>query len=176
MRRTPRMSLAGLGECLTRRQTEAGTEHPQPGYLPLVPSAPHRLAAFVSGVMMLVLLLAESGFACTMPDMASSARAGAGMSAMAHMPGMTGMVGMAEMARITAPDGTAPTEGQDEAPCRFPWAPSGCRDMAPCAPAALTVAAWRGEGGARVHEVQRAAAVLVPLSFGTPPELPPPRA
>ncbi|WP_284352588.1 hypothetical protein [Roseisolibacter agri] len=138
-----------------------------------MPSALRRLAAFVSGVMMLVLLLAESGFACAMQEMVSSAGAGAGMSAMADMPGMAAM---AEMADVAPPDGTAPAEGQDEAPCRFPWAPSGCRDMAPCAPAALTVAAWRAEGGARVHDVQRAAAVLAPPSFGTPPELPPPRA
>lgn len=160
----------------------------RPGYLPDVPSTLRRLAAFVSGLMMLVLVLAESGFACAMPDMRSSvsagpeARAMSGRAGMAEMAGMTEMAGMAGMADVAGMSDVAssgriaPVQGRDGAPCRFPWAPSGCRDMAPCAPAALTVAAWHAAAGGRVHDVQRAPAVLAPPSFGAPPEPPPPRA
>jgi hypothetical protein len=152
-------------------RTTPTRNHPAGRIFLVVSTALHRLAALFTGAMMFVLVLAESGFACAMPDMASSARTGAEASAMAAMAGMSDMAGMPDM---TASGSTAPE--QDEAPCRFPWAPSGCRDMAPCAPAALTVASWQPEGRARVHDVQRAAAVLAPPSFGTAPELPPPRA
>ena len=139
-------------------------------YLPLVPSALRRLAVLLSGVMMLVLVLAESGFACATPDMMAPTPAGVRASAMAGMEEMAGMTDMP-----ASPDG-APSQRDGEAPCRFPWAPSGCRDMAPCAPAALAVTAWQPEASARGRGVQRARAVLTPPSFGTAPELPPPRA
>lgn len=114
-------------------------------------AAARRLAALVVGVMMLALVLVESGFACAMPE-------------------------MAEMPEMAMPDGTAPAPDDTESPCRFPWAPSGCRDMAPCAPAALVVATWQPQGRAPAHHAWWASPVLAPPSFDTPPEPPPPRA
>lgn len=167
----PRAGYAG-GSPTPRRGADAAAGS-CPGYHSDVSSALRRLAALFSGVMMLVLLLTESGFACAMPDMSSSADAGAETSAMAGMDDMAGMPGMGDMA---APEGTAPAQSEDESPCRFPWAPSGCRDMAPCAPAALAEAAWQPEAAASDRGVQGARVVLTPPSFGTAPELPPPRA
>jgi hypothetical protein len=135
-----------------------------------VPVHYRRVVALLTGVMMLALVLTESGFACAMPSMAASSEAAAAGSAMSDMGGMRSMAGGRESA--DAPQ----SSHRDEAPCRFPWAPTGCQDAAPCGPAALVVAAWRPEVYGPERDVQRTATVLAPPSFDTPPEPPPPRA
>jgi hypothetical protein len=125
-----------------------------------------RLIAFATLLVTLLLVLTEAGFACadaSMQDMAGSASA-AGMD---DMPGMS---------RSGAPRNAAHDPAPAQGPCRFPWAPSGCRDMAPCSPAALTVAAAMPPDPAPATEAIIVARVTAPVSVEMPPEPPPPRA
>jgi hypothetical protein len=130
-----------------------------------------RLAALLVSCVMLVLLLVESGFACAMPDTTAMATADGG--AMAGMP--MDMPAAPERAPAGPSDGPSGRHS-DDGSCRFPWAPSGCRDMAPCAPAALAVAAWLAPPAASAPAALAAARVTAPPSVIAPPELPPPRA
>src|SRR5687767_6421878 len=127
-----------------------------------------RAFAAFTGIMMLGLVATESGFACAMPEMPA-------MASMDGAAGAAGAAGMHDMAGMTMPAEDAPAT-EEETPCRFPWAPSGCRDMAPCAPATLAVAAWRPAANAPAHDVLAAGRVLAPASIDRPPEPPPPRA
>jgi hypothetical protein len=129
-----------------------------------------RAFAAFTGLMMFGLVVTESGFVCAMPEMAamSGAHAPAAPAGDAHGD-MAGMSMPAESEGGPASDG-------EEAPCRFPWAPSGCRDMAPCAPATLVVAAWRPAPTPPGHDALAAGRVLLPASIDRPPEPPPPRA
>ena len=130
-----------------------------------------RMIALLSGLTMLVLFLAESGFACAMPDMAEM-----GGAVAARHDG--GMADMADMAGMQMPASDAPTSDRqpDDVPCRFPWAPSGCRDMAPCAPATVAVAAWQPVASPWAHAAVSGGAVSAPATVDLPPEPPPPRA
>ncbi len=110
-------------------------------------------------LVLLQLVLVESGYACRMPA--------DGDASMAGMP----------MPGSTRHSSSAPTKkGQPQAPCQFPWAPNGCQIMAPCAPAALTVASSTTTAAARVHVAPLRFEPLAPLSLSIAPELPPPRA
>src|SRR5688572_16197350 len=109
-----------------------------------------RLTALVTLLVTLLLVLTESGFACSgesmaAMDMTAAASGGAGgTTSMADMPGMPGMPDMPGMPAASPDEAPSGDDGEGtpkEAPCRFPWAPAGCRDMAPCAPATLAVVA-----------------------------------
>ena len=143
-----------------------------------------RLAALVTMLVTLLLVLTESGYACSgasmagMAGMGATSRSGAGAPTaaasadpMASMPGMPGMPAAHQSETQTGPQG-APDQG----PCRFPWAPDGCRDMAPCAPAALAVATATPLPPAHTPEARLTLRVAAPASLDTPPEPPPPRA
>jgi hypothetical protein len=132
-----------------------------------------RLTALVTMLVTLVLVLAESGFACSTGDMAGMrASVARGSAATADMAGMP-MPGVSDS--TTAPNGDH-GRAPEQAPCRFPWAPAGCRDMAPCAPAALAVAASPTAEPMPAHDAVVAVRVSAPRSVETPPEPPPPRA
>jgi hypothetical protein len=122
-----------------------------------------RLVALLASCMMLVLLLVESGFACAMPD-------GGATAGMAMATGMD--MEMPAAPEHAPPAQDAPADGGD---CHFPWAPAGCRDMAPCAPATLAVAAWVAPSAAPAHAALAAARVTAPPTAVAPPEPPPPR-
>jgi hypothetical protein len=132
-----------------------------------------RLTALVTMLVTLVLVLAESGFACSSDDMAGMrADATGGSAAMGDMAGMP-MPGMSGAPATPSHDHG---RGPAQAPCRFPWAPAGCRDMAPCAPAALAVAAPVASEPMPAHDAVVQVRVSAPRSVETPPEPPPPRA
>jgi hypothetical protein len=129
-----------------------------------------RLTALVTLVATLLLVLTESGFACPGDAMASMAGMDATAPSMAGMPGMGGTPSTPSATRTG--DGGAP----EQSPCRLPWAPDGCRDMAPCAPAALAVATAAPTASASVPEARTDRRVTAPASVDTPPDSPPPRA
>jgi hypothetical protein len=123
-----------------------------------------RLARSVASLLSLVLLqlvLVESGYACRMPT--------------------TGPVGASEMAGMQMPAGadhaSAPApHDQQESPCRFPWAPNGCQTMAPCAPSALATASTGIASLAATRMAPAQLVLLAPTALSSAPELPPPRA
>ena len=138
-----------------------------------------RLTALVTLLVTLLLVLTESGFACAGASMAAmdmTVATGGGGAAMADMPGMPGMPGMPAASPADAGTGGDEPPAPEEAPCRFPWAPMGCRDMAPCAPATLTAVAWTPRPHAPAAAMLATLAVIAPASIDTPPEPPPPRA
>jgi hypothetical protein len=106
-----------------------------------------RVLAALSAALVLQLVFVGSGYACSRSD---------------------GRASMADM-------GMGSTD-QHHVPCRFPWAPDGCQNMVPCAPAAIAVPT----NG--VLDLQPLVApvlvlsVVTPPSVNSPPELPPPRA
>lgn len=121
----------------------------------------HRLAGLASICSLVTALLVTSGFVCSVPGDASQ---------MAQMPGM-------DMGGMSMPH--APAEEGAETPtssCEFPWAPSGCVSMAPCAPTAV---AAQSVGLTEVSSPAlrvASASPLAPPSETIAPELPPPRA
>lgn len=125
-----------------------------------------RIAALLSGALLLQLVLVGSGFACALPMQMATDAPGADMTAMAGM----------DMPSTDAAPIPASTPAPDDAPCRLPWAPAGCQSMAPCAPTvvASAVVTVSLPPGAVATEVTLA--VLGPLTRSIPPELPPPRA
>jgi hypothetical protein len=106
-----------------------------------------RWFATFAALFVLQLVFVESGYACAMPTM-----------------GTTAMAGM-----------TMPAHPGHETPCRFPWAPDGCQSMAPCAPAALTTPSVTLAAGPQLVAAVPALVVRTPPSETPPPELPPPR-
>ena len=125
----------------------------------------HRVAALVSGALLLQLVLVGSGFACIMPKM--DATHAAATANAAPMPGM-------DMSTNVPSSTDGPVSG--DAPCHLPWAPASCQPMAPCGPAAVTAPALTLLlPEVTLSEVARLV-VLVPPSRSTAPELPPPRA
>ena len=111
-------------------------------------------------LVLLQLVLLESGYACRVEAGTAPAETMAGMD----MPG--------------APATHSPKEqrgGQPDGPCRFPWAPNGCQAMAPCAPAILLVARATDVSAMRTTPVSWTLELLVPPSVSRAPELPPPR-
>ncbi|GLC27781.1 hypothetical protein [Roseisolibacter agri] len=135
-----------------------------------------RATALLTGLAILVLFFAESGFACAMPDVTGMGGASV-VTAHADMAGMAGMDDMAGMdMSMPSTEESQPTQPPADTPCRFPWAPAGCRDMAPCGPATLAVAAWVPSTRTPVHDPLAGDAVIAPASVDTPPEPPPPRA
>jgi hypothetical protein len=115
-----------------------------------------RWFATLATLFLLQLVFVESGYACAMPTMGATA-----------MASMVGMPMPAHTAR------QAPTDSKG--PCRFPWAPDGCQSMAPCAPAALAVAAQVLTAAPQLVAAVPALIVRTPPSETSPPELPPPR-
>ena len=118
--------------------------------------------AFLLSLVLLQLVLVESGYACRTPMNAAM-----GGSAMAGMP----MPGSANHSS------SAPTQDdQRETPCRFPWAPNGCQAMAPCALSAVTVASTVIVPCTPARVAPAQLVVLAPPALTSAPELPPPRA
>ncbi len=111
----------------------------------------------LSALFVLQLVFVESGYACSMSHMGSDMDAMGAMS----MP----QTGHAD----------APTPANNQAPCRFPWAPGGCHSMAPCAPAALVTATPALADPPAFVAAVPVLAVLTPPSTTAPPDLPPPR-
>ena len=113
-------------------------------------------------LVLLQLMLVESGYACRMP--AGGAMQEPGMAAMQ----MTGSPSQ-------SPSLPSPRD-ESSAPCRLPWAPAGCLAMSPCVLSALTVATT----SIATFTLPRVAAppltLLVPASLRQAPEPPPPRA
>lgn len=109
--------------------------------------------------VLLQLVLVESGYACRMDT--------------SEMPSGGSMVGMQTPGDETM---APPQHEQDEAPCRFPWAPGGCQSMAPCAPAAVTVAAVEALAACDAAVTAWQLVQLAPPPVTQAPELPPPRA
>ena len=108
-------------------------------------------------IVLLQLVLVVGGYACV-ADQGSAAMAGMSMpvpDASQHAPAQ---------------------QGQQDAPCQFPWAPGGCQTMTPCAPVAITVASATDVRVARTHEAPQTLVLLAPSSVSFAPELPPPRA
>lgn len=139
-----------------------------------------RAVALLVSVFLLQLVLVESGFACGLPSTAGGDGVAVPMAGMA-MPGMA-MPGQAvsDAPPSGAPDGAGATAPAPEpSPCHFPWAPDGCRDMAPCAPAAMPTPPV-GEAAPSslplLHGRVHAGIVRTPPSILTAPEPPPPRA
>jgi hypothetical protein len=117
-----------------------------------------RVVAALSAVFVLQLVFIESGYACARSDARGS---------MADM----GMMGM-----TTKANGGAPASTDHRSPCRFPWAPDGCQNMVPCAPAAITAPAHGVVDVPPVAQAIPVLSVVTPPSATSPPELPPPRA
>lgn len=132
------------------------------------------VALFVS-VFLLQLVLVEAGFACGMPASAAGHGAADPMAGMV-MPGQA-TSNAAAVPALDSPIVAAPAP--EPSPCHFPWAPDGCRDMAPCAPAAMPappgVAVATPTPPVR-HVRVHAGIVRTPPSVLTAPEPPPPRA
>lgn len=112
-------------------------------------------------LVLLHLVLVESGYACRMTP------ADAGRSSMAGMQ-------MAGDEHAT-PDAPAQQDEQ-QMPCHLPWATSSCQTMATCAPTALTVASSATASVARTRLAPRTLKQLAPLSLTSAPDVPPPRA
>lgn len=128
-----------------------------------------RSTAILVAILLANLTRVGSGFACVMPGPAQHSTSEAAMSTtetpsddMANMPGMD------------APQHGSSSDEQNT-PCKFPWAPDGCRLMTPCAPLALA--------SLDVGVVQRSVlppqpellVVLTPPSAVRAPDRPPPR-
>jgi hypothetical protein len=112
-------------------------------------------------LVLLHLILAESGYACRIAPADAARDSMAGM----QMP----------TAEHATPD--APTQqGEQQMPCHLPWATSGCQTMATCAPTALTVASGATAPFARARVTPRTLEQLAPLSLTSAPDVPPPRA
>lgn len=126
--------------------------------------------AFLTNLLLVHVMWIGTGSACVMPSMVEShgSMAGMNMSTGAEMPGM-------DLTTSAGAD-AAQTPDQQHAPCRFPWAPTGCESMTPCAPVAIgstqQVLRETIEPGADVATLR----VLMPPSRGHAPEPPPPRA
>lgn len=130
-----------------------------------------RLLGLVLSLLFLQLQLVEGGYVCQQP-------AGARPTPSA-MVGMAMGAGSMSAAGDPAAATAAPARhGDDQMPCRFPWAPSGCRDMAPCAPAALpsVVVTALAPAATPVRAADPVLVAAAPASLSRPPELPPPRA
>lgn len=104
-------------------------------------------------IVLLQLVLVESGYACQMES--------------------KGVANGAAMAGMPMPnDG-----GRSHSPCQFPWAPSGCQLLAPCgAPMAVAEATSTEPQLTAGHIAPPVLEALEPLSLSVAPELPPPRA
>ena len=119
-----------------------------------------RPIAVILSLVLLQLVLVESGYACRGPA-AGPASDMAGM----QMPGNT------------EHSPSAPTQqDQQDGSCRFPWAPTGCQAMAPCAPSALTVATANVASAPSERNALEPLIMLAPPAVNSAPELPPPRA
>jgi hypothetical protein len=114
-----------------------------------------RIMAALSALLLLQLVLVESGYACGRMDGAQGAMAGMSMPASVHVG--------------------APVPVGQQPPCRFPWAPDGCQSMAPCAPATIVPASQALSDPATPTAAIPVLAVLMPPSATSPPDLPPPR-
>ena len=113
-----------------------------------------------------------SGFACDMTSPAGGV-AMAGMDMAGDIAGMD-MSGMDMTATTETQSGEEPEP--QHAPCDFPWAPEGCRSMAPCAPVALASIADPLRASDTIPVAVTALVVLTPPSNDLLPGLPPPRA
>ena len=128
-----------------------------------------RITAVFVALLLANLTRVGSGFACVMPGPAQPLTSDIAMSTteapsddMASMPGMA------------APQHGSSTD-QQNTPCKFPWAPDGCRLMTPCAPLALASL----DVGVVLRSVlppqPERLVVLTPPSAVRAPDRPPPR-
>lgn len=124
-----------------------------------------------TGLLLLLLLaqltLVGSGYTCT-AAMASEAGSETG-----EMPGMPGMAGMS--GESAPPNGEAPATSPEDL-CTFPWAPTGCALMVPCAPHALSAHVSASVAAAARHDAAPAWRAAIPPSPILTPDPPPPRA
>ncbi len=127
------------------------------GYTFLLMRRARRPVAVFMLLVLFQLMLVVGGYACVMRE-----------------SGAAGAVAMAGMTMPGGDEGATPDRGNR--PCEFPWAPSGCNAMAPCAPTAITVASVTALQAQRVPEVRMTLELLEPTSISRAPELPPPRA
>ena len=119
------------------------------------------VASFLA-LVLIQLVLVESGYACRMP--------------MDGAAGGSEMAGM-RMAGGADPSPSAPTGPHgDETACRFPWAPNGCQAMAPCPLSAIAVTPPAFGSLAQVRVAPLRVVLLAPPARTLAPELPPPRA
>src|SRR5207244_12995989 len=81
---------------------------------------------------------------------------------------------MADMPGMAAPERGSSTDEQ-KMPCKFPWAPDGCRPMTPCAPLALACADPVLVQPNVLAVPPERLIVLTPPSAVRAPDCPPPR-
>lgn len=134
-----------------------------------------RLAAALSGALLLQLSLLTSGTLCHV----HGTHATAPTAAMAH-GGMHGQHGSAARAVGDAsaqmPPGGCDMSGSS-GPCESPWAPRACGSMSTCVGATSAVTASAVQLAQRAPEaVAAVSSASVPLGPAFAPELPPPRA
>lgn len=128
----------------------------------------YRLAALASTCSLVAAFLVTSGFVCVSPESGSH---------MADMPGMD--MSSMHVERQTSDNSDQASAGaQETAPpsCEFPWAPSGCVSMAPCAPVAVATQPVSLVALSPPVPYIASASPLQPPSETIAPELPPPRA
>lgn len=129
------------------------------------------------------LILVESGFGCTWLSMSTRTSTDVGMTdmGMADMP----IGSVATIADTPTTDGSSAVtqssrtpehQGPNHSGCQFPWGPTGCHTMTPCAPATMA-----GQPITYAASPMSAVSVEVGRSIAPPsltrlPELPPPRA
>jgi hypothetical protein len=91
-------------------------------------------------------------------------------------PSSTSSMSMAEMSMAGTVTGSEQHHDRQRGGCQPPWAPGGCRTMAPCAPVALKSGALTLVANAATPEATPVFTVIAPRSISRAPELPPPRA
>ena|SRR5437773_7553332 len=128
-----------------------------------------RITAVFVALLLANLTRVGSGFACVMSGPAQPSTSEVAISTTeAPSDDMANMSGMA------APQHGSSTDEQN-LPCKFPWAPDGCRLMTPCAPLALASL----DIGVVLPNVLPAQperlVVLIPPSAVRAPDRPPPR-
>ena len=130
-----------------------------------------RITALFAVLLLANLIRVGSGFACVMPmstDAMGSMDDDAAATSNVAAGGMADMPGMAAPARDANP-------AHQEMPCKFPWAPDGCRLMTPCAPLALaSVDPVLVQPNVLAVQPERLI-VLTPHSAVRAPDRPPPR-
>jgi hypothetical protein len=127
----------------------------------------YRLTGLISTLSLVATFLVASGFVCVSTESGT------------HMADMAGMdMGNMPMEQHTSGTGSPPhdTPSTPPASCDFPWAPSGCQSMAPCAAAASVAQQVSLPDISSIVFHVASASIRQPPSETIAPELPPPRA
>jgi hypothetical protein len=114
-----------------------------------------RIVAALSAALVLQLVFVGGGYAC---------------------PGSDARGSMTDMGMATMAHGGQPASTHHRTPCPFPWAPDGCQNMVPCAPAAIAAPTRGVVDLPPIVAPVPVMSVVMPPSVIAPPELPPPRA